>query len=69
MNSNAIYEVKAEAFRLMTGHMAPGKDPSPESYPDTFERRSAAWDKWHAEHNEIIVAMVRALHRIVPDGD
>ena len=30
------YEVKAEAFRICTGHMAPGKDAASASYPAPF---------------------------------
>lgn len=69
MTSNMIYEVKAEAFRRMTGHMAPGKDASPASYPAPLEDRAAAWDKWHADHRDILRAFTLALACVVPDEE
>lgn len=50
MTSSLAYEIKAEAFRSMTGHMAPGKDASIFSYPEPIEVRSDAWDKWRKEN-------------------
>lgn len=62
------YEIKAYAFHRMTGHMAPGKDPASASYPASFEERTAAWDKFMAEHGPVILAMLRAFEEIMP-GD
>ena len=61
------YEIKAEAFRICTGHMAPGKDPSPLSYPAPFEERAAAWDKWTTENLKITGAFLTAFNRIMAD--
>ena len=58
------YEIQAEAFRIMTGHMAPGKDPSPASYPAPFEERSAIWDEWIQKHGDVVKAMLVAMKRI-----
>ena len=62
------FEVKAEAFRLMTGHMAPGKDASPHSYPAPLQERAAAWDSWEATHAPVLRAMMMAVERVI-DGD
>lgn len=64
MESNLSYEIKAEAFRIMTGHMAPGKDPSPHSYPAPLEVRSRAFEEWITEHDQIIQAMILATDRM-----
>jgi len=71
MTSNAdeldrlIYEIKAEAFRIFTGHMAPGKDPSSATYPAPFEQRAAAWETWHEGHAQIISAFTTAIRRML----
>ena len=65
MDSNERYEVKAEAFRMMTGQMAPGKDPPRGSYSIPLEERSAMWDNWKCQHGEIIRAMEIAFERIM----
>ena len=65
MNANDRYEIKAEAFRIMTGHMAPGKDPASASYPASFEERMEAWQKWLNDYHIIITAMFTAFDRIM----
>jgi hypothetical protein len=67
LNSTEEYELKAEAFRVMTGHMAPGKDAAAASYPAPYEEREAAWRDWCARHGEVVRAMIVALRVI--DGD
>ena len=67
MNANESYEVKAEAFRMMTGQMAPGKDPPRGSYPEPLEKRSVLWSRWKFEYGEIIHAMEVAFERIMGD--
>ena len=69
MDDNLRYEIKAEAFRIMTGHMAPGKDPSPLSYPAPFEVRAEAWEKWHEQHAQCIAAMLTAMDRMEAHND
>lgn len=59
------YEVMAEAFRQMTGHMAPGKDAPAESCEESIENRMAAWDEWMAKHGDCVRAMLRAFQRRV----
>ena len=68
MNTNESYEVKAEAFRMMTGQMAPGKDPPRVSYSKPFEERVIMWDNWKSQHGEIIRAMEIAFERIMGDA-
>ena len=67
LNSTEEYELKAEAFRVMTGHMAPGKDASAAGYPAPYEEREAAWAEWGTKHGEVVRAMLLALRVI--DGD
>lgn len=61
------HEIMAEAFRRMTGHMAPGKDASPLSYPAPIEERRAAWDIWCDDHSTIIHAMFHAVESVQPE--
>lgn len=68
LTDNERYEVKAEAFRIMTGHMAPGKDAAAASYPEPYEVRRAAFDAWWAQHAEAVRATLIAAERMV-DGD
>jgi len=63
------FEIKAEAFRLMTGHMAPGKDPAIESYAATFEVRAEEFERWLKENGECARAMLIAVRRILPDEE
>jgi len=67
LNSTEEYELKAEAFRVMTGHIAPGKDAAAASYPAPYEEREAAWREWSAKHGEVVRAMIFSLRVI--DGD
>lgn len=69
LNPVERYEIKAMAFRIMTGHMAPGKDASPHSYPAPIEERSAAWEKWIVEHGKTAAAMLTAFERVMPGED
>ena len=69
MDNYTSYEIRAEAFRLMTGHMAPGKDAAPESYPEPFEVRSAAWEEWSKQHDEVIRSVLVAVEHVMGDPD
>ncbi len=64
-DSNTIFEIKAEAFRRMTGHMAPGKDAAALSYPASYEERSAAWEVWNQSNRECFVATIQAMQNIL----
>lgn len=59
------FEILAEAFRVMTGHMAPGKDASMHSYPAPYEERQAAWDAWNAQHLDALRAVLTAVERVI----
>lgn len=65
MNDYDNYEIKAEAFRIMTGHMAPGKDPASATYPASFGIRMAAWKKWLTKNDKCASAMLLAFKRIM----
>ena len=69
MNDVEWYEIKAEAFRICCGHMAPGKDPAAASYPAPFEDRAAAWEKWTLENQQVIAAFGTATRRIMGRDD
>ncbi len=65
MDSYISYEIKAEAFRIMTGYMAPGKDAASASYPAPIAEREAAWTKWLTENSECIKAMLSAADNFI----
>ena len=59
--STQRYELMAEAFYIMTGHIAPGKDVSPHGYAAPFLERQAAWNRWKEAHSAVINAMMTAF--------
>ncbi len=61
LNDNERYEVRAEAFRIMTGHMAPGKDVSPLSYGASYEDGLEAYRDWLAKYGDVTSAMLQAF--------
>ena len=63
------YEIMAEAFHIITGHIAPGKDPSPESQSAPFDERWDLWTKWLIDNSKILTAIITAVSRIMPDDD
>jgi len=65
MDTNEIFEIKANAFRQMTGHMAPGKDAPSVSYPSPFDERFEAWEKWQKDNAKCINAMINAFNSIM----
>lgn len=65
MNPVISYDIRAEAFRRMTGHMAPGKDAAPESYPASYEIRNEAWNKWNDDNAVIIRFMLLAASEFI----
>jgi len=67
MNTIEQYEIKARAFQIMTGEMAPGKDVPSCCYSMSFDERSEMWDKWLKENSECINAMMRAFNDIIED--
>ena len=69
LDANMRYEIKSEAFRIMTGHMSPGKDPSPASYPAPFEERFKAFEDWNKENGECIKAVLLAVERLIDDEE
>lgn len=70
LNSIEKFEIGAEAFRTMSGHMAPGKDAAAGSYPAPYEERVAIYERWAEIHGECVRAMLLAFERIMPgSGD
>lgn len=69
LDTAARFEIKAEAFRIMTGHVAPGKSTSPETYPAPLDERYDKYVKWNDANHECVQAMILAFERIVPDSD
>ena len=67
LDSYLKFEIGAEAFRIMTGHMAPGKDASPASYPAPYEEREARHKDWSDANGECVRAMLLAFQRVMPD--
>ena len=62
MNANISFEIKAEAFKIMTGCMAPGKSIS--NIEDDNER-FRAWMDWNVRYEEVINAFIVATTRVV----
>ena len=56
MDANLTYEIKAEAFRRMTGLMAPGKSVSPLAYSgqEDEDLRYREWQEWNDKYGEVI---------------
>lgn len=69
LNSIDKFEVQAEAFRIMTGHMAPGKNAAAASYPAPFEEREAIFARWVEIHGECARAMLLAFEHVMPGED
>jgi len=61
-----MYEIKAEAFRLCTGLMAPGKDQATNGFGSDPDSRQIAWDLWMKVHSEVINAVIRSTIAILP---
>ena len=64
-SSIEAFDVRAEAFRRMTGMMAPGKDESAAANsPHTYEDRIAAYDEWWKQHGDCVRAVMKATEAI-----
>lgn len=61
-----LFEVEAEAFRIMTGYLAPGKSQSPEANTPS-ELREQAWNDWVGKHRPVLVAYAVAIKSILGD--
>lgn len=60
-------EITAEAFRVMTGHMAPYKNASPMAYTGDEDERRAAYDEWFAKYGQCVRAVMHAFKEMRPD--
>lgn len=63
------YEIQSFAFRVMTGYVAPGKDPSPMADEAPYEERCAAWDEWRNKHAHCILAMLHGFEDLIDRDD
>jgi hypothetical protein len=64
-DSIETFEVRAEAFRQMTGVMAPGKDASAAANsPDTYEERVAIYKIWWGQYGNCVRAVMKATEAI-----
>ena len=65
LDSITRFEVQAEAFRVMTGHMAPGKDVPAAGCGEPYEERAAIFDRWIEIHGECVRAMLQAFENVI----
>lgn len=60
LSSLERYEIQAEAFRRMTGHLAPGKDAAAGSY-DEAANRTEIYARWAEIHGECVYAVLDSV--------
>lgn len=65
LNANESYEIKAEAFHIMTSMMAPGKDAGMLAMGLPYEDRLERWRLWLEEHGTVINAFLSAAQRVL----
>ena len=63
------FDLKAEAFRICTGHTAPGKDSSQMSYQVSHQEREKAFAEWHSKNVVLIGAFGYAFRSVFGKGD
>lgn len=63
------FEIQAEAFRIMTGNMAPGKDVSPQAYSADIDERQAAFNQWCEAYGDCVRVMMVAFERVMPGNE
>lgn len=59
------FEIKAGAFRRMTGMMAPGKDASPHSYQPEYEIREAVYRLWSEMYGKCVSAVLASTEHVI----
>ncbi len=64
LSSLERYEIRAEAFRRMTGHLAPGKDAAAVSYDETANR-TEIYARWAEIHGECVYAVLAAVDYVL----
>jgi len=67
MNANDKFEIFADMFHTMTGHMAPGKDQPVAAGLDA--ERAHRWGDWLLNNSEILEALNKALDSVFPDKE
>lgn len=62
------FEIKARAFQIMTGKMAPGKDvPAALCRGDDYECREKLWKLWNEAYGKAVDAVISATQEIMGD--
>ncbi|MBK7509808.1 MAG: hypothetical protein IPI16_17465 [Comamonadaceae bacterium] len=64
LSSLERYEIQAEAFRRMTGHLAPGKDAAAGTY-DEAANRTEIYARWAELHGECVYAVLDAVDYVL----
>jgi hypothetical protein len=56
MNASLLFDIKAEVFRRVTGHLAPGKDCAAGRNPSerAMEIAEGAWINWHRDYGPAV---------------
>ena len=61
MTSNERFELKARAFNILFGVVAPGKDVPAARGSDDYEARQRLWIDWLSHNGKTIDAMLTAF--------
>ena len=69
INEIERYEIKAHAFKRMTGFMAPGKAVAYEAHEEPIERREEGWRYWNHTHGRVIAAMLDAVCHVMTEDE
>ena len=63
------YEIKARAFQIMTGKMAPGKDVPAAMARNDGGGRQKLWEEWCEEHGTLVFAVITAAEEILETNE
>lgn len=64
MNTNLKFEIKAKAFEIMTGLLAPGKDCPAACNGSDYGLREDCWKDWNNRYSKVVNAMILAFEKI-----
>lgn len=67
LTENERYEIKAEVFRMMTGHSAPGKDDAAATLSP--ESRQALFDLWDKAYGEAVWRTLAVASKTITNRD
>lgn len=66
IEGNDLFEIRAETFRIMTGHLAPGKDTAAAAGTDDYELRNELYMQWVSHNMHCFVSVIKAIERVLP---